>query len=188
MPAPIRSAPSSKTACSACIDQDREAQTAANRSHGRLNGATDLGHAESLPRKDANKEKNTENMNKQTQAISNDMGTLAEDARALMVATADVAGEKVGEARKRFAAALESGKEICGPGPRQSGRRRQSHGRGRARASLSSHRRSLWHGGAHRLSRLAPVLPQGRLITRGDPLSPTANADASSRDLPERAN
>jgi ElaB/YqjD/DUF883 family membrane-anchored ribosome-binding protein len=31
-----------------------------------------------------------------------------------MVATADVAGEKVGEARKRLAAALESGKEIYG--------------------------------------------------------------------------
>ena len=45
---------------------------------------------------------------------SNDLGTLAEDARALMTATADVAGEKVGEARKRLAAALENGKEIYG--------------------------------------------------------------------------
>jgi ElaB/YqjD/DUF883 family membrane-anchored ribosome-binding protein len=53
-------------------------------------------------------------MNKQTQAISNDMGALAEDARALMAATADVAGEKVGEARKRLAAALERGREIAG--------------------------------------------------------------------------
>jgi ElaB/YqjD/DUF883 family membrane-anchored ribosome-binding protein len=53
-------------------------------------------------------------MNKQTQATSNDMGTLADDARALMAATADVAGEKVGEARKRLAAALESAKEIAG--------------------------------------------------------------------------
>jgi ElaB/YqjD/DUF883 family membrane-anchored ribosome-binding protein len=53
-------------------------------------------------------------MNKQSQAIENDLGTLAEDARALMAATADVAGEKVGEARKRLAAALESGKEIYG--------------------------------------------------------------------------
>ena len=42
------------------------------------------------------------------------MGSLAEDARALMAATADVAGEKVGEARKRLAAALERGKEIAG--------------------------------------------------------------------------
>jgi len=42
------------------------------------------------------------------------MGTLAEDARALMAATADVAGEKVSEARKRLAAALASGKQILG--------------------------------------------------------------------------
>ena len=53
-------------------------------------------------------------MSKQTQAISNDLGQLAEDARALMATTADVAGEKVSEARKRLAAALESGKEIYG--------------------------------------------------------------------------
>jgi ElaB/YqjD/DUF883 family membrane-anchored ribosome-binding protein len=53
-------------------------------------------------------------MSKQTQAISNGMETLAEDARALMVATADVAGEGVNEARKRVAAALERGKELCG--------------------------------------------------------------------------
>ena len=53
-------------------------------------------------------------MNKQTQAIRNDLGALAEDARALMAATADVAGEKVVEARKRLAAALENGKEIYG--------------------------------------------------------------------------
>ncbi len=52
-------------------------------------------------------------MNNETQAISDDMGKLAEDARALMVATADVAGEKVGEARKRLAAALERGREIA---------------------------------------------------------------------------
>ena len=53
-------------------------------------------------------------MSKETQAITNDMSQLADDARALMAATADVAGEKVGEARKRLAAALESGKEIYG--------------------------------------------------------------------------
>ena len=53
-------------------------------------------------------------MNKRMQSVSNDMGTLAEEARALMAATADVAGEKVGEARKRLAAALERGKEIYG--------------------------------------------------------------------------
>ena len=53
-------------------------------------------------------------MNKPTQAISNDMGQLAEDARALIAATADVAGDKVVEARKRLAAALESGREMYG--------------------------------------------------------------------------
>jgi ElaB/YqjD/DUF883 family membrane-anchored ribosome-binding protein len=53
-------------------------------------------------------------MNKQTHSAGNDMGTLAEDARALMAATADVAGEKVGEARKRLAAALDSAKEVAG--------------------------------------------------------------------------
>ena len=53
-------------------------------------------------------------MDKQTQATSNDMGTLAEDARALMTATADVAGAKVGEARKRLAAALDGGKRVFG--------------------------------------------------------------------------
>lgn len=52
-------------------------------------------------------------MSKETQAVSNDMSQLAEDAGALMAATADVAGEKVGEARKRLAAALERGKAIC---------------------------------------------------------------------------
>jgi len=51
-------------------------------------------------------------MDKETQAIRRDLGRLAEDARALVAATADVAGEKVAEARKRLAAALEDGKEI----------------------------------------------------------------------------
>jgi ElaB/YqjD/DUF883 family membrane-anchored ribosome-binding protein len=53
-------------------------------------------------------------MSKQTDAISNDMGQLAEDARALMAATADIVGDKVEGARKRLAAALDSGKEMCG--------------------------------------------------------------------------
>jgi ElaB/YqjD/DUF883 family membrane-anchored ribosome-binding protein len=52
-------------------------------------------------------------MNKHTQAHNDEMDTLAEDARALMAATADVAGEKVSEARKRLAAALDSAKEIA---------------------------------------------------------------------------
>lgn len=48
------------------------------------------------------------------QAVSNDVGTLAEDAHALMAATTHVAGEKVAEARKRLGAALENGKEMYG--------------------------------------------------------------------------
>lgn len=51
-------------------------------------------------------------MNKQKHADSNDLGTLAEDARALMTATADVAGEKVGQARQRLAEALECSKQM----------------------------------------------------------------------------
>ena len=53
-------------------------------------------------------------MDKSTQEFSSDVGTLAEDASALMAATADVAGEKVGEARNRLTAALERAKEIAG--------------------------------------------------------------------------
>jgi ElaB/YqjD/DUF883 family membrane-anchored ribosome-binding protein len=51
---------------------------------------------------------------KQKHTNENDMGTLAEDARALMTATADVAGDKVAEARRRLTAALDSGKEAIG--------------------------------------------------------------------------
>jgi ElaB/YqjD/DUF883 family membrane-anchored ribosome-binding protein len=53
-------------------------------------------------------------MNPSTPTTSNEIGQLAEDAHALLTATADVAGEKVGEARKRLAAALESAKQIGG--------------------------------------------------------------------------
>jgi ElaB/YqjD/DUF883 family membrane-anchored ribosome-binding protein len=52
-------------------------------------------------------------MDKHKHTAGNDMGTLAEDARALMAATADVVGEKVAEARKRLHSALESAKEIA---------------------------------------------------------------------------
>ena len=41
-------------------------------------------------------------------------GHLAKEAHALMEATADVAGEKVTEARKRLAALLESGRALAG--------------------------------------------------------------------------
>lgn len=51
-------------------------------------------------------------MDRTTQDIGQDLGRLAEDARALIAATADVAGDRVGEARKRLAQALENGEEI----------------------------------------------------------------------------
>jgi ElaB/YqjD/DUF883 family membrane-anchored ribosome-binding protein len=53
-------------------------------------------------------------MSKETEDLTNDLGQLAEDAQALMAATADVAGDKVAAARKRLAAALDSAKTIAG--------------------------------------------------------------------------
>ncbi|MDB6022542.1 MAG: protein ElaB [Pedosphaera sp.] len=53
-------------------------------------------------------------MDKHRPATSHDLGELAENAHNLMSATADVTGEKVSEARKRLAAALENGKEMYG--------------------------------------------------------------------------
>lgn len=53
-------------------------------------------------------------MEKQKLETKNDLGTLADDAHALMAATADVAGDKLGEAPRRLAAALENGKEFAG--------------------------------------------------------------------------
>ena len=53
-------------------------------------------------------------MEKHKQTGESDVGTLAEDARALMAATADVAGDKVAEARRRLTAALDSGKQVFG--------------------------------------------------------------------------
>ena len=55
-----------------------------------------------------------DNLGKHGQAIGDDLAVLASDARALVSATADVAGEKVVAARQRLAAALDSGKEVYG--------------------------------------------------------------------------
>ena len=51
-------------------------------------------------------------MDNRTQTMGNDLDTLGEDAQALLTGTTDVAGQKVGEARKRVIAGLDSGKEI----------------------------------------------------------------------------
>lgn len=53
------------------------------------------------------------NSNTHSPSTRHDIGSLAEDATALMSATADIAGEKVGQARKRLAAALESTRGIA---------------------------------------------------------------------------
>ncbi len=53
-------------------------------------------------------------MEKHEPADENNLSALVRDARALVAATADVAGDKVTEARKRLTAALDSGKELIG--------------------------------------------------------------------------
>jgi ElaB/YqjD/DUF883 family membrane-anchored ribosome-binding protein len=52
-------------------------------------------------------------MNKYNHPSRHETTSLVEDAGALLSATADVAGEKVGEARKRLAVALEGTKEMA---------------------------------------------------------------------------
>lgn len=53
-------------------------------------------------------------MEKHEYSDENNLKTLAKDARDLIAATADVAGDKVADARKRLTAALDSGKEMFG--------------------------------------------------------------------------
>jgi hypothetical protein len=53
-------------------------------------------------------------MYKQLSANTNEGRVFAEDAQALLIATADVGGKRVEEARRRLAAALERGLEVCG--------------------------------------------------------------------------
>ncbi len=53
-------------------------------------------------------------MNKPTRAILHDMRQLAEDAQALIAATADVTGETAAESRKRLSMTLERGKKLYG--------------------------------------------------------------------------
>lgn len=50
----------------------------------------------------------------QTPVPTPDLGSLADDAQALLGATANATGEKVCEARQRLAAALEMGKKALG--------------------------------------------------------------------------
>ena len=52
------------------------------------------------------------NMIQDTSSDSQNLNRLAEDAQAFMTATADVAGEKIENARKRLAVALDGSKEL----------------------------------------------------------------------------
>lgn len=51
-------------------------------------------------------------MHKEMNKMGDDVSTLADDARNLMTATADVAGDEVAEARKRLKSALKSGESM----------------------------------------------------------------------------
>jgi ElaB/YqjD/DUF883 family membrane-anchored ribosome-binding protein len=51
-------------------------------------------------------------MEKQKQTVGNYMGTTTEDAQAVMEATSEMAGEKVGKACNHLGAAMERGKEV----------------------------------------------------------------------------
>ena len=53
-------------------------------------------------------------MEKHEHTDENNLKTLAQDARALLAATADVAGDKVTDARKRLTAALDNSKALLG--------------------------------------------------------------------------
>ena len=53
-------------------------------------------------------------MSRQIDANTTGTATLADDTRTLLSASAEVPGKRIEEARKRLAAALEQGKEICG--------------------------------------------------------------------------
>jgi len=51
-------------------------------------------------------------MNKEIEAVSKDLSQFTEDARELIAATADMAGDKIGEARKRLAQSLDEGRGL----------------------------------------------------------------------------
>jgi ElaB/YqjD/DUF883 family membrane-anchored ribosome-binding protein len=70
--------------------------------------------AETFTTQRTNQSKEQKTMVKETKDASDVMGTLSEDAGALLAATANMPGEKINEARKHLAAALERGREIYG--------------------------------------------------------------------------
>ena len=52
-------------------------------------------------------------LNKPTQAIEQDLNQLVHDAGTLIAATADMAGDQIGDARKRLSCMLGHGREFC---------------------------------------------------------------------------
>jgi len=52
-------------------------------------------------------------LNKPSQAIENDLEQLTHDTATLLAATADMAGEQIGDARRRLASMLGRGRELC---------------------------------------------------------------------------
>jgi len=89
-------------------------------------------------------------------------GALAQDARAFMAATAEVAGEKVSEARERLAAALETAKLVGQVRENAVERVKAADQVVRANPYQAIGLASVW--GPPRLSGRAPLLPQPRLI------------------------
>lgn len=61
-----------------------------------------------------NHKKSISTMHREIHAINHDLSRLSHDARGLLAATADVAGGKVADARKRLTNALEHGRESYG--------------------------------------------------------------------------
>ena len=52
-------------------------------------------------------------LNKPSQAIENDLDQLAHDTATLLAATADMADERIGDARRRLSSMLGRGRELC---------------------------------------------------------------------------
>jgi ElaB/YqjD/DUF883 family membrane-anchored ribosome-binding protein len=73
-------------------------------------------------------------MNKEIEAVSKDLGQFTEDARELIAATADMAGDKIGEARKRLARSLDEGRGLF-----ERARARTAEGARAADAAMHKH-------------------------------------------------
>lgn len=77
-------------------------------------GGEGRGHAGRSGGESGGKTKHQDDMKTHGTTVGGAVDTFAEDARLMMEATMDAAEAKVGEARERLLAALESGRRICG--------------------------------------------------------------------------